>query len=90
MNTSLTIFFTGKSDIVCLIEYSFIYEFVLLLFLQNIVIRAAFPETYFNVHYSTRNGTYHTVTALQRGKTNIDGALTTIIRQVINWYLFLF
>ena len=49
---------------------------------QNVIIQAAFPEDYFKVHLSTTNGTYHTVTTVQKGKTNIDGALTTIIRQV--------
>ncbi|VDI43866.1 nuclear pore complex protein Nup210, partial [Mytilus galloprovincialis] len=48
---------------------------------DNIIIEAAFPSTYFKLHYSTKNGTYHTVTTLQKGKTNIDGALTTIIRK---------
>ncbi|CAC5367420.1 NUP210 [Mytilus coruscus] len=48
---------------------------------DNIIIDAAFPDTYFELHYSTKNGTYHTVTTLQKGKTNIDGALTTIIRK---------
>ncbi|XP_063400570.1 nuclear pore membrane glycoprotein 210-like [Mytilus trossulus] len=48
---------------------------------DNIIIEAAFPSNYFKLHYSTKNGTYHTVTTLQKGKTNIDGALTTIIRK---------
>lgn len=49
--------------------------------LQNVMIDALFPKEYFNVKFSTKNGTYHIVKTLQKGDTDLEGALSTIIKQ---------
>lgn len=51
---------------------------------QNVIIDSMFPKKYFNVQYSTKNGTYHHVKTMEKGKTEIEGALTKIIKVVSN------
>ena len=46
------------------------------------IISALFPKAYFKIRHSTHNGTYHAVRTLQKGETEIDGELATIIREV--------
>ncbi|KAL4239762.1 hypothetical protein ACF0H5_000565 [Mactra antiquata] len=48
---------------------------------DNVIIDALFPKDYFELQFSSKNGTYHVVKTLQRGDTDIDGAFSTIIKQ---------
>ncbi|ESO84308.1 hypothetical protein LOTGIDRAFT_236288 [Lottia gigantea] len=48
---------------------------------DNVRIEAEFPSTYFKVLFSSINGTYHRVKTLVRGRTEIDGELTAIIKK---------
>ncbi|XP_071099780.1 nuclear pore membrane glycoprotein 210-like isoform X2 [Haliotis cracherodii] len=48
---------------------------------DNVRIEAAFPSKYFKVLSSTVNGTYHRVQTLVKGFTDIDGALTAVMRE---------
>lgn len=50
--------------------------------LQNLRIDAFFPTDYYTVHHSTKNGTYHYVTALRKGHGNIKGHLRAVVSQV--------
>jgi len=50
--------------------------------LQNVLIDSVFPSEYFEVLFSTKNGTYHIVRTLQKGSTDIDGELNTVIKGV--------
>lgn len=43
-----------------------------------------FPEEYFDVRFSTKNGTYHHVYTKKPGKTVIEGVLTSIIQEVLH------
>ena len=43
---------------------------------------ADFPKEYFDVQYSTDNGTYHIVQTLKKGFPVIDGTLKSIILPV--------
>jgi hypothetical protein len=47
------------------------------------MIDALFPGEYFKVEFSTDNGTYHVVRTLRKGDTDLEGALSTIKKQVI-------
>ncbi|KAL5006223.1 hypothetical protein ScPMuIL_015029 [Solemya velum] len=47
---------------------------------NNVIIKAQFPKEYFKVLFSTTNGTYHRVQTLKKGRTDIEGALSTIIK----------
>ncbi|XP_070200007.1 nuclear pore membrane glycoprotein 210-like [Littorina saxatilis] len=46
---------------------------------DNVRVRAAFPLDYFELLFSSENGTYHRVRALRRGDTIIDGELVAVI-----------
>ena len=59
-----------------------IFHRTILSVLQNVIIDALFPARYFEIQFSSKNGTYHVVRTLQRGDTDIEGALSTIIKQV--------
>ncbi|XP_053384665.1 nuclear pore membrane glycoprotein 210-like [Mercenaria mercenaria] len=48
---------------------------------DNVIIDALFPIEYFDVQFSSKNGTYHIVKTLQKGDTDLEGALSTIIKQ---------
>jgi len=48
-----------------------------------------FVMKHFDVHQSTENGTHHVVTAIQKGKTEINAALNSVIKKVSH-YLLLF
>jgi hypothetical protein len=45
-------------------------------------VEAAFPELYFEVLSSSKNGTYHVVRTKQRGFTSIDGELNAVVHTV--------
>lgn len=47
------------------------------------MLKAMFPEEYFDVRFSTKNGTYHHVYTKKPGKTVIEGVLTSIIQEVL-------
>ncbi|XP_053384697.1 nuclear pore membrane glycoprotein 210-like [Mercenaria mercenaria] len=48
---------------------------------DNVIIDELFPIEYFDVQFSSKNGTYHIVKTLQKGDTDLEGALSTIIKQ---------
>ncbi|XP_052692934.1 nuclear pore membrane glycoprotein 210-like [Crassostrea angulata] len=48
---------------------------------DNVMLKAMFPEEYFDVRFSTKNGTYHHVYTKKPGKTVIEGVLTSIIQE---------
>ncbi|XP_067655062.1 nuclear pore membrane glycoprotein 210-like isoform X1 [Haliotis asinina] len=48
---------------------------------DNVRIEAMFPSKYFKVLSSSVNGTYHRVQTVVKGFTDIDGALTAVIRE---------
>ncbi|KAK3103291.1 hypothetical protein FSP39_018237 [Pinctada imbricata] len=48
---------------------------------DNVILRGVFPKEYFDVKFSTPNGTHHRVYTLQKGTTNIDGSLVSVIRE---------
>lgn len=47
------------------------------------MLKAMFPEEYFDVRFSTKNGTYHHVYTKKPGKSVIEGVLTSIIQEVL-------
>lgn len=49
---------------------------------QNLRVEAQFPEEYFQVLESSRNGTYHIVKTLKKGFTDIEGQLRAVLREV--------
>ncbi|KAK3608986.1 hypothetical protein CHS0354_020538 [Potamilus streckersoni] len=54
---------------------------------DNVIITAVFPEEFFKVKFSSRNGTYHNVLTLKKGETEIEGVLDKVIR-VDELYVF--
>ncbi|XP_052800976.1 nuclear pore membrane glycoprotein 210-like [Mya arenaria] len=48
---------------------------------DNVMIESMFPEKYFEVLFSTKNGTYHVVRTLKKGETDLEGSLDTVIKQ---------
>ncbi|XP_048780768.2 nuclear pore membrane glycoprotein 210-like isoform X2 [Ostrea edulis] len=48
---------------------------------DNVMLKAMFPKEYFDVRFSTRNGTYHHVYTLKPGKTSIEGVLASIVQE---------
>ena len=46
------------------------------------MLKAMFPEEFFEVRFSTKNGTYHHVYTKKPGKTSIEGVLASIIQEV--------
>uniref|UniRef100_A0A8C9WHE5 Nucleoporin 210 n=1 Tax=Scleropages formosus TaxID=113540 RepID=A0A8C9WHE5_SCLFO len=50
---------------------------------DNIRIDASFQKEYFEVLESSLNGSYHRVKALKNGQTVIDGALTSVVDEVL-------
>ncbi|KAL8601946.1 hypothetical protein ACOMHN_008438 [Nucella lapillus] len=46
---------------------------------DNVRVRATFPTDYFEVLFSSENGTYHRVRTLLRGQTVIDGELHAVV-----------
>lgn len=55
---------------------------MLFAFVQNVRVRAAFPLDYFELLFSSENGTYHRVRTLIKGETVIDGELNAVIGDV--------
>lgn len=55
---------------------------LLFVFVQNVRVRAAFPLDYFELLFSSENGTYHRVRTLLKGDTIIDGELDAVIGDV--------
>lgn len=49
---------------------------------QNVRVDATFDKEYFDVFWSSPNGTYHTVKTLKRGNTLIDGHLRAVLLDV--------
>ncbi|KAK6175749.1 hypothetical protein SNE40_014142 [Patella caerulea] len=47
---------------------------------DNVRIEAMFPTPYFKVLFSSKNGTYHRVQTLLKGRTEIDGVLISVIK----------
>ncbi|XP_050414022.1 nuclear pore membrane glycoprotein 210 isoform X1 [Patella vulgata] len=47
---------------------------------DNVRIEAMFPTAYFKVLFSSKNGTYHRVQTLLKGRTEIDGVLISVIK----------
>ena len=56
------------------------------------MLKAMFPEEFFEVSFFTKNGTYHHVYTKKPGKTSIEGVLASIIQEVgititfLYWY----
>ena len=50
--------------------------------LQNLRVRVDFPEKYFQVLFSSQNGTYHVVNTIHKGFTNLFGELKTVMLTV--------
>ncbi|XP_022313260.2 nuclear pore membrane glycoprotein 210-like [Crassostrea virginica] len=48
---------------------------------DNVMLKAMFPEEFFEVRFSTKNGTYHHVYTKKPGKTSIEGVLASIIQE---------
>ncbi|XP_062607902.1 nuclear pore membrane glycoprotein 210-like [Saccostrea cucullata] len=48
---------------------------------DNVILRALFPKEYFDVRFSTKNGTYHHVYTLKPGKTSVEGVLKAIVQE---------
>ena len=47
--------------------------------LQNLRVQVEFPEKYFQVMFSSLNGTYHVVNTIHKGFTNLHGELKTVM-----------
>jgi len=45
-------------------------------------VRVDFPEKYFQVLFSSQNGTYHVVNTVHKGFTNLYGELKTVMLTV--------
>jgi hypothetical protein len=51
--------------------------------MQNIRVKAEFPDKYFHVIFASQNGTYYVVETLHKGFTTLNGELQTILLKVI-------
>lgn len=49
---------------------------------QNIRIETMLPPEFFEVLFSSQNGSYHLVRAVKRGQTAIEATLTSVVDQV--------
>jgi len=50
--------------------------------LQNLRVKVDFPEKYFQVFFSSQNGTYHVVNTVHKGFTNLFGELKAVVLKV--------
>jgi len=57
--------------------------------LQNLRVKVDFPEKYFQVMFSSQNGTYHVVNTVCKGFTNLYGELKAIMLTVSIYHLIL-
>lgn len=49
------------------------------LVLQNLHVKVEFPEKYFQLLFSSQNGTYHVVNTVHKGFTNLYGELKAVM-----------
>jgi len=50
--------------------------------MQNLRVKVDFPVKYFQVLFSSQNGTYHVVNTVHRGFTNLYGELKAVMLRV--------
>ena len=56
--------------------------------LQNLRVKVEFPQKYFQVLFSSKNGTYHVVNTVHKGFTTLYGELKAIVLRVSPYYLY--